>query len=31
LLVFGEVIDKGGEPYTADIRSMLKLFAKRIA
>jgi len=27
VLVFGEVIDKTGEPYTADIRSMLKLFA----
>jgi len=27
VLVFGEVIDKNGEPYTADIRSMLKLFA----
>ncbi|MGA2981593.1 MAG: glutamine synthetase family protein [Terriglobales bacterium] len=27
VLVFGEVIDKSGEPYTADIRSMLKLFA----
>ena len=27
ILVFGEVIDKNGEPYTADIRSMLKLFA----
>jgi len=27
MLVFGEVIDKNGEPYTADIRSMLKLFA----
>jgi len=27
VLVFGEVIDKGGEPYNADIRSMLKLFA----
>jgi len=26
VLVFGEVIDKSGEPYTADIRSMLKLF-----
>ena len=26
VLVFGEVIDKNGEPYTADIRSMLKLF-----
>src|SRR3989454_9836622 len=28
VLVFGEVIDKGGEPYSADIRSMLKLFAQ---
>ena len=28
ILVFGEVIDKNGEPYTADIRSMLKLFAE---
>src|SRR5438477_11018767 len=27
VLVFGEVIDKGGEPYSADIRSVLKLFA----
>jgi glutamine synthetase len=27
VLVFGEVIDKDGEPYRADIRSMLKLFA----
>jgi glutamine synthetase len=27
LLVFGEVIDKNGEPYRADIRSMLQLFA----
>jgi glutamine synthetase len=27
VLGFGEVIDKSGEPYTADIRSMLKLFA----
>jgi glutamine synthetase len=27
VLVFGEVIDKNGEPYAADIRSMLKLFA----
>jgi glutamine synthetase len=27
VLVFGEVIDKNGEPYTADIRSVLKLFA----
>jgi glutamine synthetase len=30
VLVFGEVIDKSGEPYTADIRSMLKLFANRL-
>jgi len=28
VLVFGEVIDKDGQPYTADIRSMLKLFAE---
>src|SRR6516225_3683565 len=27
ILVFGEVIDKNGEPYAADIRSMLKLLA----
>jgi glutamine synthetase len=27
VLIFGEVIDKDGEPYRADIRSMLKLFA----
>src|SRR4249919_407490 len=27
VLVFGEVIDKGGTPYTADIRGILKLFA----
>ena len=27
VLVFGEVIDKGGEPYSADIRSVLKEFA----
>jgi glutamine synthetase len=27
VLVFGEVIDKGGEPYSADIRSVLKGFA----
>ncbi len=30
VLVFGEVIDKTGEPYTADIRSMLKLFANEL-
>src|ERR1700723_1369286 len=27
VLVFGEVIDKGGTPYGADIRGMLKNFA----
>jgi glutamine synthetase len=27
VLVFGEVIDKNGEPYNADIRSVLKVFA----
>ena len=27
ILVFGEVIDKNGEPYSADIRSVLKMFA----
>ncbi len=27
VLVFGEVIDKSGEPYAADIRSVLKVFA----
>jgi glutamine synthetase len=27
VLVFGEVIDKGGEPYVADIRGVLKTFA----
>ena len=25
--MFGEVIDKDGEPYRADIRGVLKLFA----
>ncbi len=30
VLVFGEVIDKGGEPYTADIRGMLKLYAEAL-
>jgi glutamine synthetase len=30
ILVFGEVIDKNGEPYAADIRSMLKLFADNL-
>src|ERR1700736_6069739 len=28
VLVFGEVIDKDGSPYTADIRGALKLFAE---
>jgi glutamine synthetase len=27
VLVFGDVIDKGGEPYSADIRGILKTFA----
>jgi glutamine synthetase len=27
VLVFGDVIDKGGEPYAADIRGILKTFA----
>src|ERR1700681_100449 len=27
VLVFGDVIDKGGEPYGADIRGLLKRFA----
>src|SRR6267142_4982300 len=27
VLVFGDVIDKGGTPYSADIRGILKLFA----
>jgi glutamine synthetase len=30
VLVFGEVIDKNGEPYSADIRSVLKLFAAEL-
>ncbi len=29
VLVFGEVIDKDGTPYTADIRGVLKAFAQR--
>jgi glutamine synthetase len=28
ILVFGEVIDKGGAPYAADIRGILKTFAE---
>src|SRR5690348_1024090 len=27
VLVFGDVIDKGGQPYSADIRGLLKKFA----
>src|SRR6202167_2131538 len=27
VMVFGEVIDKGGEPYAADMRGVLKTFA----
>ncbi len=30
VLVFGEVIDKSGEPYAADIRSVLKVFANAL-
>src|ERR1700745_1003195 len=30
VLVFGEVIDKDGEPYTGDIRGMLKTFANQL-
>jgi glutamine synthetase len=30
VLVFGEVIDKDGQPYGADIRSVLKLFATEL-
>src|SRR6202161_626015 len=30
MLVFGEVIDKGGEPYSADMRGVLKLFAEAL-
>jgi glutamine synthetase len=29
VLVFGNVIDKGGEPYSADIRGLLKSFADK--
>ena len=31
VLVFGEVIDKDGSPYSADIRGVLKGFRQRIA
>ena len=31
VLVFGEVIDKSGEPYRADIRGILKEFAGKIS
>ena len=30
VLVFGDVIDKGGTPYTADIRGVLKAFAEEL-
>src|SRR5258705_10622807 len=30
VLVFGEVIDKNGTPYTGDIRGMLKRFASKL-
>ncbi|MFI5069963.1 MAG: glutamine synthetase family protein [Terriglobales bacterium] len=30
MLVFGEVIDKGGSPYSADIRGVLKGFAQEL-
>jgi glutamine synthetase len=30
VLVFGEVIDKNGEPYSADLRSVLKRFASEL-
>ncbi len=30
VLVFGEVIDKGGTPYTADIRGILKSYAEKL-
>src|ERR1022692_4231888 len=31
VLVFGDVIDKGGEPYAADIRGILKTFAGKLS
>src|SRR6202049_814615 len=30
VLVFGDVIDKGGTPYGADIRGILKLYAEKL-
>jgi len=30
VLVFGEVIDKGGQPYSADIRGVLKSYATEL-
>src|SRR3954447_1778030 len=30
VLVFGDVIDKGGEPYSGDIRAVLKVFASEM-
>src|ERR1700704_270680 len=31
VLVFGDVIDKGGTPYGADIRGILKLYAEKLS
>jgi len=31
VLVFGDVVDKGGEPYAADIRGILKTFASGLS
>src|ERR1035438_8860848 len=31
VLAFGDVIDKGGEPYVADIRGILKTFAGKLS
>ena len=30
VLIFGDVIDKGGEPYAADVRGLLKKFAEEM-
>jgi glutamine synthetase len=30
VLVFGDVIDKGGTPYSADIRGILKMYAEKL-
>src|SRR3954467_6646574 len=31
VLVFGDVVDKDGSPYAADIRGILKLYAEKLA